>query len=102
MYGLIRLIIIGCVPQFSENKLCFRDAADGLPATLNGVIDGALQQQSMMTDAPEAVQPLPSAAEAGTGWAEQGMHIDGQGGLAQHDDMVAAKFKPGIKFKLGM
>lgn len=79
-----------------------RDAADGLPATLNGVIDGALQQQSMMTDAPEAVQPLPSAAEAGTGWAEQGMHIDGQGGLAQHDDMVAAKFKPGIKFKLGM
>ncbi len=56
----------------------------------------------MITAVPDAAhQQLPNA-ETATGWAEQGMQIDGQGGMTQQDDMVAAKFKPGIKFKLGM
>ena len=79
-----------------------REAADPLPANLNGLPDGGLQQQPMLTDVPDAVHAVPLGAEAPTGWAEQGMQIDGQSGVAQQDDMVAAKFKPGIKFKLGM
>lgn len=55
----------------------------------------------MISHVPDAGHALPPAAEAATGWAEQGMQIDDQGVVAQ-DDMVAAKFKPGIKFKLGM
>lgn len=77
-----------------------RDTAEALPASLNGVPDGALHQQ-MISDVPDAGHALAPAAEAATGWAEQGMQIDDQGAVAQ-DDMVAAKFKPGIKFKLGM
>ncbi|DBA65663.1 TPA: hypothetical protein ACH3X2_002720 [Trebouxia sp. C0005] len=77
-----------------------RDTAEALPASLNGVPDVALHQQ-MISDAPDAGHALLPAAEAATGWAEQGMQIDDQGAAAQ-DDMVAAKFKPGIKFKLGM
>lgn len=57
--------------------------------------------QPMISAVPDAGQPLPPTAEATTGWAEQGMQIDDPAGMAQ-DDMVAAKFKPGIKFKLGM
>jgi hypothetical protein len=88
--------------QFARSILfpCCRDAAEALPASLNGVPDGALHQQ-MISDVPDAGHALPPAAEAATGWAEQGMQIDDQGVVAQ-DDMVAAKFKPGIKFKLGM
>lgn len=78
----------------------YRDAAEALPASLNGIPDGALHQQ-MVSDVPDAGHALPPAAEAATGWAEQGMQIDDQGVVPQ-DDMVAAKFKPGIKFKLGM
>jgi len=81
-------------------SLACRDTAEALPASLNGVPDGALHQQ-MISDVPDAGHALAPAAEAATGWAEQGMQIDDQGGVAQ-DDMVAAKFKPGIKFKLGM
>lgn len=78
---------------------CRRDAAEALPASLNGVPDGAMQP--LISAVPDAGQPLPASAEATTGWAEQGMQIDDPAGMAQ-DDMVAAKFKPGIKFKLGM
>lgn len=77
-----------------------RDTAEALPANLNGATDGALHQQ-MTSDVPDAGHALAPAAEAATGWAEQGMQIDERGGVAL-DDMVAAKFKPGIKFKLGM
>ena len=55
----------------------------------------------MISDVPDAGHALAPAAEAATGWADQGMQIDDQGVVPQ-DDMVAAKFKPGIKFKLGM
>ena len=65
---------------------------------MNGVPDIALPQQPMAADA--AGGGLPPAGEAVSGWAEQGMQIDEHG--AQQDDLVAAKFKPGIKFKLGM
>lgn len=52
----------------------------------------------MITDgAAEAM----AVDQAGSGWAEQGVLVDGQARAAQQDDMVAAKFKPGIKFKLG-
>lgn len=54
----------------------------------------------MTTDA--AGQVVLAGAKAPTGWAEQGMQIDEHGGSGQQDDIVAAKFKPGIKFKLGM
>ena len=63
---------------------------------MNGLPDSA-QQQPLLAEA-EALPP----AEAPTGWAEQGMQIDEAGEIAQQDDMVAAKFKPGIKFKLGV
>ena len=66
---------------------------------VNGVADGNLQQQlPVITDTAVARLSVPAAGEAATGWAEQGMQIDG----GQQDDMVAAKFKPGIKFKLGV
>ena len=39
--------------------------------------------------------------QGGSGWAEQGALVDDHSRAAQQDDMVAAKFKPGIKFKLG-
>ncbi|DBA96447.1 TPA: hypothetical protein ACH3X1_015337 [Trebouxia sp. C0004] len=78
-----------------------RDAAEALPVSLNGVPDGGVLHQQMISDIPDAGHALPPTAEAATGWAEQGMQIDDQGVVAQ-DDMVAAKFKPGIKFKLGM
>ena len=58
--------------------------------------DGSIPQQPLVPEA-NALPP----AEAPAGWAEQGMQIDEQGELVQQDDMVAAKFKPGIKFKLG-
>ena len=88
--------------QFARSilSLFYRDAAEALPASLNGVPDGALHQQ-IISDVSDAGHALPPAAEAATGWAEQGMQIDDQGVVPQ-DDMVAAKFKPGIKFKLGM
>ena len=57
-------------------------------------------QQPMATDPAAARLGLPAGGETATGWAEQGMQIDS--GVNQQDDMVAAKFKPGIKFKLGV
>lgn len=65
-------------------------------AAVNGIPDST-QQQPLVTD-PAAARP--AVGETATGWAEQGMQIDG--GASQQDDMVAAKFKPGIKFKLGV
>lgn len=41
------------------------------------------------SDAPDADHALMPAAEAATGWAEQGMQIDDQG-MAPLDDMAAA------------
>ena len=76
-----------------------REGGKAAPAALNELPDGATQQQQPLLAEAEA---LPPAAEAPTGWAEQGMQIDEQGEIAQQDDMVAAKFKPGIKFKLGV
>lgn len=77
----------------------FREAADPAVAAVNGMADGT-QQQPMPTDPTAARLSLPAGGETATGWAEQGMQIDG--GASQQDDMVAAKFKPGIKFKLGV
>lgn len=53
----------------------------------------------MVTDAA-AVDPAAAIDHAPSGWAEQGLALDDQGRAAQQDDL-AAKFKPGIKFKLG-
>lgn len=64
-------------------------------AAVNGVPAGTLP---VVTDTAAAQHSVPAGGEAATGWAEQGMQIDG----GQQDDMVAAKFKPGIKFKLGV
>lgn len=75
----------------------YREAAEAA-AAINGVADSTLQQQPMAADAAQL--SLPAGGETATGWAEQGMHIDGS--ASQQDDMVAAKFKPGIKFKLGV
>ena len=76
---------------------CCREGGEAAPAALNGLPDSA-QQQPLLSE----TEALPPPAEAPTGWAEQGMQIDEQGEIAQQDDMVAAKFKPGIKFKLGV
>ena len=93
--------------QGAKLAICFclfsREAGEVLPA-VNGVPDGALQQQPMLPDTAAGGHVLPAVGEAPavTGWAEQGMQIDDHSGAGQQDDMVAAKFKPGIKFKLGM
>ena len=76
-----------------------REAAEAAVAAVNGMADGT-RQQPMATDPAAARLSLPAGGETATGWAEQGMQIDG--GANQQDDMVAAKFKPGIKFKLGV
>lgn len=96
--GVVHVYIFVC--DEAVLRQC-REAAEAVVG-MNGVPDGAMQQQPMITDAAAAGQALPAGGEPATGWAEQGMQIDDHGGAGQLDDMVAAKFKPGIKFKLGM
>ena len=91
-------VITFCLDSHHFVFLLHREAAEAV-AAVNGVADGALQQQPMITDTTAARASLPTGGEVATGWAEQGMQIDAAAG--QHDE-VAAKFKPGIKFKLGM
>ena len=63
---------------------------------VNGLPEVAAPQAMITDGAAEAM----AVDQAGSGWAEQGVLVDDQA-RAQQDDMVAAKFKPGIKFKLG-
>lgn len=76
----------------------YREPTAGDALAVNGLPEAVVTQPHMTDAAAEA----PIAVEPGaSGWAEHGMIVDEQGRAAQQDDMVAAKFKPGIKFRLG-
>ena len=77
--------------------MCSREPAAENALAVNGLPEAAAPQAMVTDGAAEAM----AVDQAGSGWAEQGVLVDDQARAAQQDDMVAAKFKPGIKFKLG-
>lgn len=82
----------------SKRYIACREPAAGDALAVNGLPEAVAPQANMTDGAAEA----PMAVDQGaSGWAEHGMLVGEQGRAAQQDDMVAAKFKPGIKFKLG-